>query len=487
MNRKSSYDVISLGISQLIAVFMAFGSQLLLTRNLSVSDYGAISTALSITGIVGTFAGFGAGPNWLRVFGKEGRLGLRWVKPSLIICGFSVVIAELILMVIVLFGNLSRITDYLIIMFTLLIVQQGITPAAEAVYQLEGKYKKLAMLKTLLHSLRFFLTLSLVFWGATTVEVGLGFVVASLLMIIIQGYLIFRIIKGRVSIIETGKNGSIGDLERVTYRDAFHYMWPYAMANVFYLLYYQFNILIISMMLGDAEAGIYNVAFTVMTVVFLFPVTLYQGYLIPKIHRWIESDKSKISQIFDLGGRIATIFGILMMGLVASNAIWVVPLVFGKNYVESAYSLIILSLALPFRLISNNIGSILVTEGNIIKKVQYQGYGAALSILLTIVLIYELGIYGAAIATVITECFVSILFYYGCKKHVPQIVDHKSIGSGKYFFSPFVLIGVTVLYYISIYQDRHIITFSIFLLFITLLITAGLTRNLIRERKFIKG
>ena len=52
---------------------------------------------------------------------------------------------------------------------------------------------------------------------------------------------------------------------------------------------------------NDTQAGLYGIALSVMTAIYLIPVTIYQKFLLAKLHRWSAHDKPKFWMVYRKG------------------------------------------------------------------------------------------------------------------------------------------------------------------------------------------
>src|SRR5690606_1126389 len=85
--------------------------------------------------------------------------------------------------------------------------------------------------------------------------------------------------------------------------------WPFGLAGVFYLAYFQSGIILVSYILGDEAAAQYGVAITIMTAIYMFASLIYQKFLMPKIHRWANQDRVMLEEVSKNG-----IFLMLLLG-----------------------------------------------------------------------------------------------------------------------------------------------------------------------------
>src|SRR3546814_17598760 len=67
--------------------------------------------------------------------------------------------------------------------------------------------------------------------------------------------------------------------------------WPFGAAGIFHLIYFQSNIILLKYIRGDEAEGVYNVAFVIMSAVYLIPSVIYQKFPLPKIHLWSNPDQ----------------------------------------------------------------------------------------------------------------------------------------------------------------------------------------------------
>ena len=112
------------------------------------------------------------------------------------------------------------------------------------------------------------------------------------------------------------------------------------------------------------------------------------------------------------------LIGIFIMVLLLYISGWLIQALFGKEYYPTITLLKIIALAIPFYFISYSLGSTLVTMDNIKLKIKFMGFVAIINIILNIILIPQFLAQGAAIATLISNVCLFILYYIGSQKWV---------------------------------------------------------------------
>jgi O-antigen/teichoic acid export membrane protein len=113
----------------------------------------------------------------------------------------------------------------------------------------------------------------------------------------------------------------------------------------------------------------------------------------------------------------------LVLGILSMLGLWLVgpfavPLLFGAQYAQSVEVLMLLAICAPIRFLSTNIGSQLLTQGHIGRKVNWMGVTAVLNVVLNLALIPDYSVIGAVIATIVSEVFLLAAYFLYLKRHI---------------------------------------------------------------------
>ena len=149
--RDSISKVLILLISLVGSAFVAFLTQIILGRMLTVDEFGVITASLSMVYIIASMIGFGLPNFWLQCFGNEGWQALRWINPCL---KFLLVYTPCIFFLLwgyqyFLMANIE--VSKAIVWFHSLILLQVLLELLFARYQLEGRYKLLSFWQAVPH------------------------------------------------------------------------------------------------------------------------------------------------------------------------------------------------------------------------------------------------------------------------------------------------------------------------------------------------
>lgn len=420
MIKKSIKQVSFLWVGSVLGAIFAFLTQVLLARMLGVEEYGLFSSSLTLALLLVPLIGLGVSQFWLKVFGEEGKIAIRWLPASFVL----ILINLFIVLFVVFFIALNQYTDSSRTVFLLLsvfMVGQVFIEFVSIRFQLEEEFVKLTIWQLLPHFLRLALIIIFIFladYQLSIIEGALSYSLVSLGFIVIGFVLLKPMWDGKAKLIEHEKIKEKDDLLIPTVSNLFTKAMPFGLAALFHMIYYQSNIVFLKYMVDDTSAGYYAVAFSVMAAIYLFPSTIYQKYLLPKMHRWAYYDSKKFYEVYLLGNKMMLISGVVSMLVIWLTVFWVVPLVFGEEYRRSVIIINILALSAPFLFLAFNSGSTMSTKNFLVVKIKYMAIVCLFNIMMNYILISLYQEIGAAISTVITNIILFMLYMRGVKKYV---------------------------------------------------------------------
>tara|TARA_B110000503_G_scaffold118606_1_gene179667 strand:- start:95 stop:1381 length:1287 start_codon:yes stop_codon:yes gene_type:complete len=424
MRKKQAIKIISLlWVGSILGAGCVFLTQVLLARELGPAAFGVFAATLAIVTLLAPFAGFGVGGFWLKAFGQEGWHAVRWLGGSLkfILLNTALVLASLFAWATL--GPHDETTRSLLMVLSGYLLGQVAVELVSAKLQLEERYLALALWQFLPHLLRLLLVamLAVVMVKFITLHnVAYSYALISIGVFIGGAILLWRMFRGHLALKGHG-NPSMNTLPPATLPGMGQIAaqsWPFGLAVVFNLIYYQSSIILLKYMIGDESAGIYNVAFVIMAAVYILPGVIYQKFLLPKIHRWANHDRQKFYLVYHTGNRVMLVLGLFSMLAIWVLTPWGIPFLFGDSYMGAVFPLSILALAAPIQFVATNVGSTLVTQEHMRRKVWLMAATALINLILNFLLIPSYGINGAALATVISYLVLLYLYIYSAKRYV---------------------------------------------------------------------
>lgn len=421
MSKKQAIKSISLlWLGSTLGAGCAFLTQVILARQLGPSEFGAFTAALATVTLLAPLAGFGVAQYWLKAFGQEGWDGLRWFPASFHFIGISTLAVLFLLIFWSLLGPHEQFMSLLLMTLSCYVLGQTAIELVCCKFQLEERYMQLALWQLLPHLARLVLVVVLAFgisdWMAAQ---NVAYVYATLALIFaFVGFLqLIRMAQGNFDLkghpATATSNIVIPSIKLLALQ-----IWPFGLAGLFQLIYFQSDIILVKYITGNSEAGIYNVAFTVTVAVLLFPSIVYQKFLLPKIHRWANYDRLRFYKVYRQGNLVMLLIGLLAMAVIWLLAGWVIPFLFGDSYKEAVPLLYILALTFPLLFVASSVGATLVTQVHMKMKVKLMGVVAIVNILLNFALIPSYGATGAAIATVLCNAILLAFYYLAAQKIV---------------------------------------------------------------------
>lgn len=408
----------TLYVSSMAAAGAAFVTQVLLSRHLGPTQYGSLSAALATVTILAPLGAFGIAPYWLRVFGLEGWLAMRWLSPSLRFAALSTFATCALLALWSWVGGASESTRILAVCLTPLIIGQALNELVQARFQLEERYYALALWQGAPYIGRCLVALSMVVFGFGLGFVVAGFAVTAVVLSLISAQLLWRAAKGHLMLAGHGDDNRSEHVASPGIWAVPAGSWPFGLAALFYLIYFQSSIVLLEHLDSPHAAGIYNVAFTVMTAVFMLPSVIYQRYLLPKTHRWAEHDRDRFLAVYRFGNAWMLLLGFGIMGLLLISSSWIINCFFGAQYSQATGILILLAFTTPLRFLSTSVGGTLVTQEHMRRKVWYQAAIALVHIVLNILIIPKYSFIGAACVAILSETALLLVYLIAVRKHV---------------------------------------------------------------------
>jgi O-antigen/teichoic acid export membrane protein len=420
MNLKKNIKNISyLWIGSLLGSGSTFLIYILLARKLSPNEFGIFSSALALLTIFILIGGFGISQFWLKIFGKEGWGAIRWIKPSLQLLFINLLIISILISLWAVYGPHEDIyTKKVLLIMILFVIGQIIIELVGAKFQLEEKYLQLSIWQLLPNIFRLvFILIVILIFEISIIKIALIYSIISILFIIIGIYLLFIIKKGNIALVGHVKK-NVKEKKKPTLINTLSESWAFGLAGVFSLIYLQSDIILVKYIIGNKEAAYYNASFIILSAILIFPTIVYQKFLMPKIHRWANNDKDMFYNVYKKGNIIMFTMVLVIMIILLFISEYLIPLVFGENYINAILLTKILAISIPMTFLASSIGSTLVTTTHIRKKVGYMGIVAIINIILNLYLIPIYGSLGAAWATVSSNLLLLILYYIAVNKYV---------------------------------------------------------------------
>lgn len=395
-----------------------FAAQTLLARRFGPAEYGLFASSLATITLIAPLAGFGLSQFRLKVFGTEGWQAQRWRRASE---RFIVASTTLALIGVAAWAEWGPPVDARTrqLLWLLLPVIIGLLAVEQigSKLRLEERHGVLAAWQLWMPLGRLLVAAYALAWSGMRIEmVALGYSAVAVLAVFAAMPQWRSMARGDWALRGHGAQ-DISALQALPpgVRQLCVQAWPYGMAAVLYPVFFQIGTVLLKYLAGDAAAGHFGIALAVMTAIYLFPTTVYQKFLLSKLHRWAVHDRPRFRQVYRWG-TVAMLASGIVGGIVLAFAAPLATQVFGAGYRTVVPLLQVLALCVPLRFLSTAVGSVLLTEGHMRYRVYAMALAALAAVLLNLALIPAFAEMGAAIATVIAEALLLGLMYRGARR-----------------------------------------------------------------------
>lgn len=407
------------------SALLAFAIQLLLTRALSIVDYGRLVATLALINLLQLLCGYGVGWFWLQVFGCEGRAAFRWVGPTIRAMAITLVAGIVVLAAYMYLAGIgsSPWSSATPLSFIIILVGQTLADSTSARLQLEERFIALGVWQTISQVGRcLVIVLTALYRVADLAHVAAGYAIVALPVLVVSAVSLHQMRRRNINLIGHNERPSfVEPMGVVTLRQLFVAAAPYSFTTIFYLVYSQGVVAITERLAGPSAAATYNAAFLIVAAIYMVPSVVYAKYLIGKMFRWWVHDRNRFVGTISVGIVFGGAAGVACMFAVIGSASFLTTHLFGSRYLASVPVLMLLAVGIPIRFVQHAFGAAFFSEENMKRKVRYIGIAALCCIFSSLLLIPPFGALGAAGSAVISEFALLALYVWGVARHLQGV------------------------------------------------------------------
>lgn len=215
------------------------------------------------------------------------------------------------------------------------------------------------------------------------------------------------------------------------------------MSTIIITVYAQFDTVMLGLMKGDREVGIYNAAVKMKTIV-LSVSTAITSVLIPRMSQYVKrGDNEQFRVLLMKSLRVCCVTLFPLTFFVIFNTKDIITFVCGTEYLSSTLTLIILMLCVLALMLTNILGNQILIPKNDEKRYSISVFiGMWINLSLNMLLIPKYASAGAAVATLVTEVFNVYWMGRGCREEIIYMI--KNICLKKYVLSLFGAVSVHI-------------------------------------------
>ncbi len=191
--------------------------------------------------------------------------------------------------------------------------------------------------------------------------------------------------------------------------------FPFAAAMVLNLLYARSAILLLTRFQGDEATGYYEAAYN-LSIRLVLLSTMINIAILPSLARFHRSQHGKFITYVNQATRYTFVIGIPLVLCLFLLAEQIIPFLYSAEFMPSIPALRVLLVAVLFKMLGHTYATSLTATDKQGLRATAVGLVAALNIALNLFLIPRISFVGAAIAAVLTEVSLFLLFLFFSRK-----------------------------------------------------------------------
>lgn len=192
--------------------------------------------------------------------------------------------------------------------------------------------------------------------------------------------------------------------------------WPIGLVIIVNLLYFRFNVILLSIMKPAEDVGIFGAAYKIIEILIAFPA-IFVGLVIPILSRYLTENKDKFRDVFHRSFNALILIATPIAIGTQFVADWIIKLVGGDAFQDSVVVLQILIVAVLAMFLSSLAINTVIVINRQRSMIWVSSIAAVTSIVLNLLLIPRFTYIGTAYTTVITEFVIVLLTYIIIYRH----------------------------------------------------------------------
>lgn len=194
---------------------------------------------------------------------------------------------------------------------------------------------------------------------------------------------------------------------------------PFAISNILWIAYFNFDTFMLSLMRTEGEVGIYAGVYRIIGINYIIGYAIANSFTPRLFKKFATGNPEYYKESQRLTRTLSLVGAVLCFGLYYFADI-LIPGIVGKEYTAGVRIAEILSLAVFFRMVNFGLCEILTTSNRQKIRIYLEMFMLLVNIILNYILIPQYGGMGAAIATVIAEAvlFLGAFICFRMKKVV---------------------------------------------------------------------
>lgn len=387
-------------ISQIIASVLAFFWTIIMARYLGVSDFGIFGTAVSFYAIFSVLNDLGMSTYIIRAISTDFNLEDEYLATGLTL---KFILTGIYLLVVCIALFLTGWNPYTVAICILFTVEDSIKAIYTFFYMPfqsheQMKYQAISNIILNIGTFVFIIAVTYTSWGLW--GVALAYIIAN----IIAG--IYTVIAVRKHIYHPKFSWNL-NLSKEFIKSGL----PFAITRVTYRIYYSIDIIMLTQFSGDFFTGIYNSSYKLISVLTLF-YSIYTSVIFPVMSKLFKNETNLLKLSFNKSIKYLSLLTIPLSVATLFYAGDVISIIYGNQYNEAANVLKILIWTVCFLFINGACSMVLEASHKEVAVTKIYSIAAVFNVCLNLILIPKYNVFGASVATVISEILILCLELY---------------------------------------------------------------------------
>lgn len=425
-----AYDVISMnqvqkivknigviGVAQIFIALMSFIFMIYLARFLGEADFGKYNFAFSLTTLLVIFTDLGVNQLLVREIARQKELSSSYINNAIFLKIPLSIFTFILIVIITWLLNLGTEVSVLLCLFGVYNILFTVSGTYLSLFQAWEMMEYVALFQIIEKVFILILGLGVLFMGYGLMVVAWIYVIVGVLDIAIAASLSFKkFIRPSVAV-------DFGLQKKLFFRGL-----PFGLNSLFAVLFFRIDTVLLEFFKGDVAVGIYNAAYNPLLSLSMIIAGMVSAAVYPVMSRYFKESGDSLHKLTKMSSKYLAIIGFPVAAGCFVLADKLIALFYAGGYLGAVLAFQILALFIPIRLVSTITGTLLSSIDRQEYRMLSVGFSAGFNIILNIILIPYYSYIGAAVATVLSELFLYVLFlFYINKSYVDVKVNREFI------------------------------------------------------------
>ncbi len=414
-------------VSQIVSSICAFVWTIITARYLGVYNNGVLGTAVSFASMMGIFLDFGLTTYIVRAISTDFENEPKYMGVCITTKFFLYALYLVLTFVIPLMLGWDSYVIAICLLFGVENIIMSTNFTFNTSFQAHEKlhYQAISSIIISIFNLLFIIIVSFTDWNLW--GISLAYIVANLFGCIYSLYAVLRNIV-------VPKLSFDFEFSKTLLKASF----PFALTTLFYTIYYSIDMVMLTQFSSAYQTGLYNATYKLITVLTLF-YSIYTAVVFPVMSKLFKNEKDLLNLSFVKSVKYLSLVTIPISVFVLFYANDIIVFCYGNQYASADNVLRILIWTVCFLFINGACSLVLNASHNEVSVTKIYCAAALFNVVLNLFLIPNYSVYGASVATVLSEILILVLMLVMLSRidHLPD--RHLVFDIGKIAFASIIL------------------------------------------------